>query len=233
MQIRARRLTLLGFLAAALVAGCGAQTPAPDPTASSAPSLPPTAQTVPATPDSAAADVVSFRIVSEESEARFLIDEILRGSPNTVVGATSGVSGEILIHPATPGASSLGPITIEAASLTTDSSFRNGAINRFILQTSDFPVITFTARSIDGLPQAVAAGDRPTFSVTGDLTIRDVTLPVTFQVEAHVESDTRLIGVARATVLRTDFGLTIPSVPSVADVSDEVILELEFVAQAS
>ena len=39
-------------------------------------------------------------------------------------------------------------------------------------------------------------------------------------------------GVATVQVLRGDFGLTIPDVPSVANVTDDVELALHFVARA-
>jgi polyisoprenoid-binding protein YceI len=37
-------------------------------------------------------------------------------------------------------------------------------------------------------------------------------------------------GSAEGTVLREDFGIGIPSVPGVAEVSEEVLIRLEFVA---
>ncbi len=43
----------------------------------------------------------------------------------------------------------------------------------------------------------------------------------------------RLEGVAKAEVLRSDFDLNIPSVAQVANVTDEVQLTLDFVAEAS
>ena len=70
------------------------------------------------------------------------------------------------------------------------------------------------------------------FNVTGDLTVRDITQEITFQVTVTPVSETRLEGVAKATVLRSDYELNIPSVPNVANVSDEVRLEIEFVALA-
>ncbi len=231
---------ILGLaIAAALLTGCAsaapaataADTPAPAATAG----LPPAeaSPTAGSSPETAASSPVTFHILADESEARFQIDEVLRGSPNTVVGVTNQVSGEITIQPAAPGQSTLGPIQIEAASLATDNNFRNGAIDNFILQTGSFPLITFAGTAIDGLPETVAPGDSLSFTVGGDLTIRDVSRPVTFDVTLTVESPTRLTGLARATILRSDFGLSIPSVPQVAEVSDEVILEFEFAAQAS
>ena len=69
--------------------------------------------------------------------------------------------------------------------------------------------------------------------VTGDLTVRDITREITFQVTVTPVSETRLEGVAKATVLRSDYELNIPSVPNVANVSDEVRMEIEFVALAA
>jgi polyisoprenoid-binding protein YceI len=45
--------------------------------------------------------------------------------------------------------------------------------------------------------------------------------------------DTTVEGTATAEVLRSDFGIGIPNVPSVADVTDEVSLRLEFLATSS
>ena len=69
--------------------------------------------------------------------------------------------------------------------------------------------------------------------MTGDLTVRDITRETTFQVTVTPVSETRLEGIAEAIVLRSDFDLNIPSVPNVANVSDEVRLEIEFVALAA
>jgi polyisoprenoid-binding protein YceI len=92
--------------------------------------------------------------------------------------------------------------------------------------------VTFTPTALVGLPETVAVGESFSFQITGDLTIRDITRSVTFDVTVNAEAADRLTGSARATVLRSDYGLTIPSVPQVAEVSDEVILELDFTALA-
>ena len=53
-----------------------------------------------------------------------------------------------------------------------------------------------------------------------------------FTGEATMVAEDRVEGLATATLLRSDFELTIPSVPRVAGVDEEVILEIEFVAIA-
>ena len=172
-------------------------------------------------------------IAAGETRARFLIDEVLAGSPNTVIGETQDVTGEIRVDPLDPAGVQVGIIQIAAASLATDNNFRNRAINNFILQTGDYPFVTFETTQISGLPETAAVGDSFDFELVGDLTIRDISRPVTFAVSVTVETSTRLTGSARATINREDFDLSIPSVPQVASVDEQVELELDFVAEAA
>jgi polyisoprenoid-binding protein YceI len=180
------------------------------------------------------AESTLFRIVSEESEVRFLIDELLRGQPVTAVGRTDQVAGDILIDTDNPSNSQLGAIRVNVRTLATDSSFRDRAIRSRILMSAqdEFEFSEFVPTSLTGLPQSVTLGESVDLSVTGDLTVRDITREVTFQVTVTPVSETRLEGLAKATVLRSDYDLNIPSVPNVANVSDEVRLEIGFVALA-
>ena len=76
-------------------------------------------------------------------------------------------------------------------------------------------------------------GESITFDVSGDLTVVDVNRTVTFTVEVTLDSETQISGSAAVNVLRSDFSLTIPDVPSVANVTDNVDLALQFVARAA
>lgn len=176
----------------------------------------------------------TFQIVQEKSEARFLIDEILLGNPNTVIGTTSQVSGEVIVNPADPTQAQISPIQVNARDLTTDDNRRNGAIRRFILQSNqdEYQFIVFQPTAIEGFPDSVTIGEPFEFRVTGDLKIRDITNPVTFDMTVTANSEDELSGSGATTVLRSDYGLNIPSVPSVADVSEEVRLEVDFIAAA-
>lgn len=171
-----------------------------------------------------------FEIVQEESEARFVIDEVLNGAPKTVVGTTDQVAGELAVNASDVAASRVGVIQINARTLTTDSDFRNRAIKNDILNTDQYEFITFTPTEITGLPESGSVGQTYTFQITGDLTIRDVTQQVTFDATVTPSSETRLEGTAQATIRYADFGITIPQVRQVASVSDDVRLEIDFVA---
>ena len=176
---------------------------------------------------------VAFVIVQAESEARFSLGELLRGNPKTVVGVTDQVKGEFQVDFENPANSQVGVIQINADTLTTDNSFRNGAIQRFILETSQYEYITFTPTSITGLPESVSFGEAATFMINGDLSIKDVTNQVTFEANVTPVSETRLEGYASTIVAHADYNITIPEVQQVAEVDEEVLLEIEFVAAPS
>jgi polyisoprenoid-binding protein YceI len=181
-------------------------------------------------PAAVTADQLLFQIVPDQSEARFKLSEVLRGQPTNVLGKTNQVAGQISITPNDLSTSQLGTIQINARTFATDSSQRNRAINNFILETANYEFITFKPTAITGLSGKATLGQAYSFEIAGDLTIRDVTKPVVFKATATPESADKLTGTASAAIKRGDFNLTIPSVPFVADVSDDVTLEIDFVA---
>jgi polyisoprenoid-binding protein YceI len=173
-----------------------------------------------------------YRISQDDSQVEFNIDEVLAGRDNTVVGTTNQIAGDIRVDMEDPAESEIGQIRINARTFQTDSSRRDGAIGRFILQseTDEFEFIEFVPTSIDGLPETITVGEPVELSVTGDLTIKGTTREVTFNGQARLESEDRLVGSFQTMVLYPDFALSIPSVPSVSEVADEVTLKIDFVA---
>jgi len=225
-------------------------TPAPvEPSPTAAPSATPTTQPAPTntiepsptpttepTPTEEPGILRTYKIDQERSEVRFLVDEVLFGDPKTVVGRTNQVTNQLLLDLKRPSLVEISPIEINARDLTTDNSFRNRAIRSQILNSNDdaFQFITFTPTKIDGLADASISFSEPvTFTITGDLQIRDITNPATFEITATAVSETELNGSGVATILRSDYDLNIPSVVGVAGVSEEVRLEIDFVAIAS
>jgi polyisoprenoid-binding protein YceI len=173
--------------------------------------------------------------LSEGSQARFYIDEVLFGNDKTVEGITPDVTGEIQFDLASPSTATVGTITINARTLTTDDNRRNGQIQNRILESSsdEFQYITFEPTSITGLPETVAVGDTFNIQMTGNLTIRGMTLEKTFDVAVTVASEGQLTGLGTTTITHQEYELSIPSVPIVASVEDEVRLEIEFNAVAA
>jgi polyisoprenoid-binding protein YceI len=56
---------------------------------------------------------------------------------------------------------------------------------------------------------------------------------VTFDVTAQAVSNNQISGTATATIQRSDFNLQIPSVPRVANVGEQVALQIDFVANTT
>lgn len=166
-----------------------------------------------------------YQIAQEGSEARFIIYEELRGTPTDVVGATDQVAGQLAIELNRMETARLGEIRVNARSLVTDSDRRNRAIGNRILNTDTHEYITFTPERIAGLSGAAGPGDTLQFQAHGNLTIRDVTRPVTFVVTARVVSPEIIAGEASAKLSRADFGLVVPNLNFIANVADEVRLE--------
>ena len=179
-------------------------------------------------------DATTLTIDPSSSEATFTIDEVLFGKPNTVVGKTNAVTGQIQINLKDPSQSQAGQIRVDLSTLATDSELRTRTLQNRILETgqqaNQFAV--FVPKSITGLPSSVSFGQPVSFKITGDLTIHQVTRSVTFDTQVTLTSSTALTGQAQATVKYQDFNLAIPNVPSVTGVSDSVRLALAFTAKA-
>jgi polyisoprenoid-binding protein YceI len=185
--------------------------------------------------DAAAPAQTLYRIVQDESEVRFNIGETLRGQRITVVGRTDQVAGDVLVSFGNPSASRVGVIRVNVRNLETPEPLRNQALRSRILQSArdEFEFAEFAPTTLEGLPEQVAIGDTIMFQIVGDLTVRGTTRTVTFDATVMVVSEERIEGLAETTVLYRDFGLSIPpNVPGVADVADEVVLEIDFVALA-
>ena len=184
---------------------------------------------------SPASEAIEFKLVAAESQASFTLEEDLRGVRTTVVGSTSEVGGSIMVDLANPSASTIGAIVINARTLETDNSFRNRALRSRILYSAqdENEFIVFDPQTLSNFSaDAIAVGETISFDVIGDLTVSGVTRSVTFTAEVTLVSETEISGSATVNLLHGDFGLVIPDVPSVANVTDDVTLRLDFVARA-
>ena len=226
MKNQGKYLLLLLVLVMVLVA-CGTLS---EPEEASAPIE---AATLDTSSSTDAAALRTYQISSTDSTVTFALDEELMGQPKTVVGTTNQVAGEIAVNLADLSTAQVGVIQINARGLTTDNNMRTRTMQNRILETGEFEFITFTPTLVNGLPASAVVGESVSFTISGDLTIRDITQPVVFNVTATVVSETQMSGTATAIVNRGDFDLQIPSVPNVANVEEEVELTIEFIANAS
>ncbi len=183
----------------------------------------------------ASPDFVAFDLDLEQSEARFLIDEVLRGQPKTVVGVTNQIDGSFALS-LSPAQLEIGEFVINVRTIRTDDAVRDRVIRTLILESArdEYEFARFVPGEVTGLPESIEVGQTIEFSLDGDLTVRDVTTRTTFEMAITIESADTLSGNASSTITWEELDITIPYVGGdsiVASVADELSLELDFVAE--
>lgn len=187
-----------------------AKEPAKDPVASPEAKLdagagsaekPPTSPDTPVVPVPPLPAVTKWEIDPENSSVTFVCKHAMH---TNVRGMFQRPSGTILLDDATPANSKI-DATVDVKLLTTGVDERDNHLKGAdFFDTAKFPVATFKSTKVEKL------GDS-SYSVTGDLTMRGVTKPVTLAVTAsppfqHYGSIRRGIE-ATTSVKRIDFGV--------------------------
>lgn len=179
---------------------------------------------------------IAYDVDLERSQARFVIEEVLRGEPNTVVGVTNQIDGSIAVQ-LDPGAVEIGEFVINVRSIQTDDEVRDRTIRTLILESNrdEFEFASFRPTGVTGVPTAIEIGDSLDLQVAGELTVRDVTTSTTFDMTIDVQSRSQISGTATSTITWEELDITIPYVGGnsiVASVADSLDLEMDFVADA-
>ncbi len=187
-----------------------------------------------------AAGMRTFVIDPAASEASYTVEEeFLSGAVDklgkilgdfTAIGTTTEVAGQLTLSVEGAPAVAGGDFTVDIQSLSSDDDRRDKRIRERYLESDTYPVAAFTITSVDGMPGTYEEGAEITFTMTGDLTIREETKSVTFDVTATLNGDT-LTGVATAQILMTDYGFDPPSIAGFLEASDEVLITITFTAK--
>jgi polyisoprenoid-binding protein YceI len=111
---------------------------------------------------------------------------------------------------------------------------RDNFVRRNVLQTSQYPDATFVPTQVSGLAWPLPQSGPVTFKLTGDLTIRDVTKPVTWDVSGNIQNgqNAQASGLATTSFKFEDFNLQQPQVPVVLSIVDNITLEVDVALQA-
>lgn len=179
-----------------------------------------------------AAAAVRYTVATTGNTARYRVREQLvrRDLPNDAIGETSEISGGVTLDSAGQPVRAQSRIVVRTGSFKSDSDRRDGYVRNRIFVAAEFPTVELVPtaiRGLDALPAAGSAAGPMTFQVIGDLTIKGVTRPTTWQVTAR-QDGTRLTGAAKTAFTFDDFGLTRPRVPVVLSVADTIRLEYDF-----
>ncbi len=171
-----------------------------------------------------------YKIDPTQSEAHYEVSEtFFQGNRlNLAIGRTKGIAGEVLVDFTNPANSQIGTIVIDVSQLTSDESRRDNFIRNNFLESAKYPQATFKPTKIDGLPAIVKPGDQLTLKVTGDLTVKQTTKSVTFDVTLTANQD-KVTGTASTQIALSDFGVG-PIQIAMLQTEDKAKLVFDFVA---
>jgi polyisoprenoid-binding protein YceI len=183
----------------------------------------------------------TFVVDPSNSQVSYIVDEeFLAGALSKlgieaglvdVIGSTQAIEGQLELNPddlSVPLGDSY--FTVDTTTLKTDQDRRDNWIRSNGPDFNAYPTASFTAISVAGMPESYTPGETIDFQLSGDLTIREVTQPVTFDVSAALDGDT-LNGVATVRLLMSDFGIDPPNFANTLTVEDEFGLEITLTAR--
>ena len=174
-------------------------------------------------------DAKNTFILGEGTIARYKVEEELaRQGFFVATGETAEVVGRITFDDDGGVISDESGIVLQAATFRTDSDRRDRFVRERTLQTTEFPAISFRPTSVEGMPWPLdEASGEVEFTITGELTIRDQTREVTWDVVAEFGDEIK--GIASVETTFEQFAMEKPSVAIVISVDDIIRLEIDFV----
>jgi polyisoprenoid-binding protein YceI len=251
-----RFLTLLSIVLLLVLAGCSAGSPAPTATPSPTPMplptvtpLPPTAEPEPGeeaesavptnTPEPSVNPIRTFNVVPESSKALYRVEEeFLQGAverlgkqlgAHTAVGYTRTIEGFLELSRDDPPEVIGGQFIVNIRSLQSDDDLRDERIREQFLQSNQFPIAEFVVTRVEGFPTSYTEGQEVTFTLVGDLTIREITNEVTWEVTAALDGDT-ITETAYTAIMMVDFGFDPPQILGFIEALDPARIEMEIMA---
>lgn len=249
-----KKFVVLSVLVFALTA-CGATAPAAEPTVAptmaaaveptAEPTVAPAAEepmaeaTAEPTTDAVSEPAVvatgarTFVINPAQSSAQYAVEEIFFSDNRlfTAVGVTNAVEGEFEVTADGKPSGKVTRMRVDLRTLKSDSPRRDNAIRRQWLESDKYPYADFVSTDALNLPESYAEGEQVTFTLVGDMTVRDVTKPVEWTVVGTLQGNT-VTGEATTVIKMSDFGFAAPDIGGVLKAEDEAALTVNFVATA-
>ena len=221
---------LVSLLMVGAIACSGGDAPTPTATPDSPPQQPPETAAPTSQPDAGAGGVTLE--IADGSEARYRVKEQLAflDFPNDAVGVTQDVEGKLVLGPDGAVSAEDSLIRVDLSTLQSDEDRRDNYVRNRTLGTGQYPHTDFVPATISGLQWPLPSTGEASFSITGDMTIRDVTREVTWETVAQF-SDAVITGTATTNFTFDEFDLNVPSVAVVLSVENNIRLEIDLVLQ--
>jgi len=171
---------------------------------------------------------VTYTVAPIGNEARYRVfEELASIGHNEVIGKTRDVKGKIVLDASGAVIKDSSKIVVNAQALQTDQKRRDNHLKKQTLETDKFPQVTLVPVSFEGFTGDLPAGQEKTFTMMGDLTVRNVTKPTKWDVVARRQGND-IVGTAKTVFTLQDFSIEKPRVVMVLSVADTVRLEYDF-----
>jgi polyisoprenoid-binding protein YceI len=177
-----------------------------------------------------AADSTVLVTAPEGNSARYRVREQLVGFdlPNDAVGATNAVTGTlVLLSDGTVSPAS--KFVVDVRPLKSDKDRRDGFVQSRLLETRKYPTVDLAVTAVGIEKYPLPSSGALNFLMHGNLTVRGVTKPTLWRVNAQIaDGGGTVTGTASTAFTFEDFQITRPRVPIVLSVADTIRLEYDF-----
>jgi len=169
------------------------------------------------------------------STVRYLVGEQLarRDLPNDAIGVTGQVEGLIVLDGSGAIDQENSEIVVMLESLESDEPRRDNYLRtRTSIGSPEFPKAVFIPQEVSGLDWPIGEGDRLIFDMVGQMTIRGVTNPMTWSVEAFLDQGV-ITGQAKTSIYFSDYQIPKPTLLFILSMDDEIRLEADLLMGVS
>jgi polyisoprenoid-binding protein YceI len=174
--------------------------------------------------DATPADFDGDWIPTEASEFGYRVDEVIAGANVTAVGRSNEIDGLLTIEGTTATAVD---IEVQVESIRSDDPLRDAQFRGRIMSADEFPTATFRLTEPIEFGTIPTGDEQITTTATGELTLRGVTNPVTFEVTAQT-TGARIGVLGSIPVVFADYSIDNPSFGAIS-VEDEGLVEFVLV----
>ena len=189
-----------------------------------APADSPTPPTTDGAADEPAGSFDGDWVPTAASEFGYRVQEVLAGLETTAVGRSNEIDGLLTIEGTTATALD---VEVQVATISSDSSQRDAQFRGRIMNADEFPTATFQLTEPIDFGSIPVGDETITAAATGDLTLRGVSNPVSFDVTART-TDGRIGVLGSIPVVFADYGIDNPSFGAVRT-EDEGLVEFVLV----
>ena len=150
--------------------------------------------------------------VGPGSQAGYRVKEVLFGQDVEAVGRTDQVTGDLTVDGASVGE---GSFTVDMKTVKSDKDQRDGQFRGRIMETETYPTSRFTLTEPIDLGSVPAVGSQVKAEATGELTLKDKSNRVAFEVTASRTAADAFEVSGQIPVKFTDYGIANPGFPGI------------------